>query len=127
MVEIIRDDEINEKTCYDCAEWACGSEDGTCIHYINADCRWDFSLKKPTEKICREMGIAYHPEQEGVMISGKRIDGLINTHDLFRDEQKVKELIAKLETVPNEGLIITSKEIRKLINDSDYNIEEGAI
>lgn len=38
------------------------------------------------ERICREMGMEFHPEQEGVTIGGKKLPDNFSTAELFRGE-----------------------------------------
>ena len=38
------------------------------------------------EQVCREMGIAFHPEQSGVLIGGKELPGEFCIDKLFRGE-----------------------------------------
>lgn len=42
--------------------------------------------EKLVEKLCREMGIEYHPEQDGVMIAGKKLPDDFSAEKLFRGE-----------------------------------------
>lgn len=42
--------------------------------------------RKLAEQVCCEMGIAFHPEQSGVLIGGKKLPNEFRIDKLFRGE-----------------------------------------